>query len=179
MSSAAEPNKAQTNNEDTAAKCPVDHSTRSTWHNLASLPPGHPLPASTKPLSTKREVSSIPRGPSGQNDSTEIEGDGKWVYPSEAQFYAALLRKHQATPSTAGPSKSSHGEETSATVATSVIKDHGVVEVDASGAAVTNGNVVEPPQADDMRVVVPIHNAVNEQTWAKVLQWEAGQGGES
>jgi len=144
MSNVAEPNKAQTNNEDTAAKCPVDHSPRSTWHNLASLPPGHPLPPSTRPLSTKREVSSIPRGPSAQKESTEIGGEGKWVYPSEAQFYAALLRKHQAAPSTAAPPKSSHDEETSATVATSGIKDHGVVEVDASGAAVTNGNVVEP-----------------------------------
>jgi cytochrome c heme-lyase len=173
-----ESNKAQTNNEDAAAKCPIDHSTRSTWHNLASLPPGHPLPPSTKPLSTKREVSSIPRGPSVQKDSTEIEGDGRWVYPSEAQFYAALLRKHQVAPP-AEPSNSSHGEETSAAVATSGVKDHGMVEVDASGAAVTNGNVVKPPRADDMRVVVPIHNAVNEQTWAKVLQWEAEQGGES
>jgi cytochrome c heme-lyase len=172
-----EANKAQTNSEDTAAKCPVDHSTRSTWHNLASLPPGHPLPTSAKPLSTNREISSIPRA-SVQKGSAEIEGDGRWVYPSEAQFYAALLRKHQAAP-TAGPSNSSHGEETSAAAATSGVKDHGVIEVDASGVAVTNGNVVKPPRADDMRVVVPIHNAVNEQTWAKVLQWEAEQGGES
>src|SRR5450631_2769766 len=100
MSSSTEASKAQTNNEDAVAKCPVDHSTRSTWHNLASLPPGHPLPPSTKPLSTRREVSSIPRGPSGQKDSTKVEGEGKWVYPSEAQFYAALSRKHQAVPST-------------------------------------------------------------------------------
>lgn len=29
-----------------------------------------------------------------------------------------------------------------------------------------------------MRVVVPIHNAVNERTWMEVLKWEAGRGGE-
>jgi cytochrome c heme-lyase len=176
MPSATEASKAPTSDEDAAAKCPVDHSTRSTWQNLVSLPPGHPIPPSTRPLSTKREISSIPRGPSGQKDSTDAKGDGKWVYPSESQFYAALLRKHQAGPSTVG---SSHGEETSSTAATLGAKDHGVIEVDAAGAAVTNRNIVKPPRADDMRVVVPIHNAVNEQTWAKVLQWEAEQGGHS
>ena len=29
-----------------------------------------------------------------------------------------------------------------------------------------------------MRVVVPIHNAVNERAWAEIMKWEAGQGGE-
>ena len=34
------------------------------------------------------------------------------------------------------------------------------------------------PQETDMRVVVPIHNAVNERAWAEIMKWEAGQGGE-
>ncbi|KAH8108144.1 cytochrome c/c1 heme-lyase [Cristinia sonorae] len=34
------------------------------------------------------------------------------------------------------------------------------------------------PQATDMKVIVPIHNAVNERAWAEVMKWEAGQGGE-
>ncbi|OCH87417.1 cytochrome C1 heme lyase [Obba rivulosa] len=34
------------------------------------------------------------------------------------------------------------------------------------------------PQAGDMKVIVPIHNAVNERAWAEVMKWEAGQGGE-
>lgn len=29
-----------------------------------------------------------------------------------------------------------------------------------------------------MRVIVPIHNAVNERAWAEILGWEEGQGGE-
>jgi len=171
--------KMQTNNEDGVAKCPVDHSTRSTWQSLASLPPGHPVPSSTRLLSTKREISSIPRGVTGQTDPEHAEGDKKWVYPSEAQFYAALLRKYQAASPTAGPSTSSHGKESSTNPVNAVMEDHGMVEVDSNGKAVTNGNITKPPRADDMRVVVPIHNAVNEQTWEKVLQWEAEQGGES
>ena len=52
------------------------------------------------------------------------------MYPSQAQFYAAMARK-------------SHN-----------------------------------PQEADMKVIVPIHNAVNERAWAEVMKWETGQGGE-
>ncbi|KAL4065347.1 cytochrome c/c1 heme lyase-domain-containing protein [Scleroderma citrinum] len=62
------------------SKCPVDHSTRSTWGTLFGKG-GKPANPST--LSTDREVSSIPR-----------TGDEKWVYPSEAQFFAAMARKN-------------------------------------------------------------------------------------
>lgn len=35
------------------------------------------------------------------------------------------------------------------------------------------------PQAEDMKSIVPIHNAVNERAWAEVMKWEAGRGGEA
>jgi cytochrome c heme-lyase len=98
--------------------CPVDHKSRSTW---ASILPGGGVapPTGTSPLSTEREVSSIPR-----------TSDGNWVYPSEAQFFAAMMRK--------------------------------------------NHN----PHAQDMKTIIPIHNAVNERAWSELLKWEAGRGGE-
>ncbi|KII88716.1 hypothetical protein PLICRDRAFT_110170 [Plicaturopsis crispa FD-325 SS-3] len=67
-----------------AEKCPVDHSaaSSSTWSSFMSKSP--PAPTSSKPtLSSERETSSIPKP----------EGD-KWVYPSEAQFFAAMERKN-------------------------------------------------------------------------------------
>ena len=104
-----------------AAACPVDHTARSSWASVfgSSTPSPHPPPHNTSQLPTDREISSIPRA-----DGT------KWVYPSQAQFYAAMERK--------------------------------------------NHN----PHAPDMRVIVPIHNAVNERAWSEVLKWEEGQGGE-
>lgn len=113
--------------------CPVDHTTRSTWSKILphssdtlsaeSLSPSTTDTINTAPvqesLSTSRELSSIPR-----NDK------GNWIYPSEAQFYAAMARKN-------------HG-----------------------------------PRAPDMKVVVPIHNAVNERAWSHIKEWEAGHGGE-
>lgn len=33
------------------------------------------------------------------------------------------------------------------------------------------------PQAQDMKSIIPIHNAVNERAWMEILKWEDGQGG--
>ncbi|EJD05738.1 cytochrome c and c1 heme-lyase [Fomitiporia mediterranea MF3/22] len=113
--------------------CPVDHNTRSTW---ARFFPASPSPSSssgsnkngtpaaitgTTSLPTSREVSTIPRAD---------EQGANWVYPSEAQFFAAMARKNHT------------------------------------------------PRAEDMGVIVPIHNAVNERAWGEVLGWERGWGGE-
>jgi cytochrome c heme-lyase len=139
-----------------ADKCPVDHKSSSDtpcsiWNKVlphsssnalaitasleqssslssSSSSPGSSVPVTvTVPvpvpdtLSTSREVSSIPR-----------TNNENWVYPSEAQFYAAMARKKQQ----------------------------------------------QDPNALDMRVVVPIHNAVNERAWSHIREWEAGRGGE-
>lgn len=34
------------------------------------------------------------------------------------------------------------------------------------------------PNAVDMKTLVPIHNAVNEEAWKAVLEWEKGLGGD-
>ncbi|KAJ3802394.1 cytochrome c/c1 heme-lyase [Lentinula aff. detonsa] len=76
-----------------ASKCPVDHSaaqdscpvdnnsqSTSTWTRLFSSTNRPNLPQN---LSNERELSSIPKA-----------SDGNWVYPSEAQFFAAMARKN-------------------------------------------------------------------------------------
>jgi cytochrome c heme-lyase len=35
------------------------------------------------------------------------------------------------------------------------------------------------PKAEDMRSIVPIHNAVNERAWGEILAWERGMGGDA
>jgi cytochrome c heme-lyase len=64
-------------------QCPVDHTARSTWSGF--LPKGPPKPTLSYggSLSTDREMSSIPKA-----------DEGNWVYPSEAQFFAAMARKN-------------------------------------------------------------------------------------
>jgi cytochrome c heme-lyase len=68
------------NSSKTEPTCPVDHSTQSNWDRFHASSTTRSLHV---PLSQDREVSSIPK-----------TGEGKWVYPSEAQFFAAMARKH-------------------------------------------------------------------------------------
>ena len=59
--------------------CPVAQNTQNIWSTLFSKN----AQPSNKSLSTEREVSSIPQ-----------TSDAHWVYPSEAQFFAAMARKN-------------------------------------------------------------------------------------
>ena len=63
----------------TSSSCPVDNKSSSTWNRFFSFKSSSSIP----PLSTERETSSIPK-----------PSDGNWVYPSEAQFFAAMARKN-------------------------------------------------------------------------------------
>ncbi|KAA8649129.1 hypothetical protein EYZ11_000661 [Aspergillus tanneri] len=154
------------------ATCPVDHKSRELWlqqHRAEGDVP-HPMPPDNdkpkeklhRPLSTDREVSSIPRavGPAAvkafpevpspalspyaasaashgtpSNAESETGHDqktGNWIYPSERQFFEALMRKGNTPGSTSSASE----------LATSVAS------------------------------IIPIHNAVNERAWQQILEWE-------
>ncbi|RJE20104.1 cytochrome C1 heme lyase [Aspergillus sclerotialis] len=161
-----------------AGACPVDHKTREVWlqqHRPSGDAPhphqsstnssqteGLPRTKSTRPLSTDREVSNIPRAidPSKQHPSecpatpsspyaanaashgspsnSEYETGhdketGNWVYPSERQFFEALMRKGNT------PNSTSSATELATTVAS----------------------------------IIPIHNAVNERAWKEIVTWES------
>lgn len=167
-----------------AEKCPIDHSSASAkvWTGLAPNPERDPLsqsfsssppaaPAATPTshanitrhanLSSARETSSIPR-----------TANEKWVYPSEAQFYAAMLRKH-ATPGSSSDAVS-HAEALTAQNAQSP-PSPSIPEAPLAECPVPHAQprvAVKKPNPFDMKVVVPIHNAVNERTWVEILKWE-------
>ena len=127
---------------DQQGKCPVDEETKKLWlreHGNEAHPgataPGNQLECSANPqdndktpeyhttvdLSQSREVSTIPRTNSDRN----------WIYPSEKQFYEAMMKKNW------------------------------------------------DPNSDDMKVVVPLHNSINERVWNYIKSWEDKQGGEA
>lgn len=84
-------------NTQPADKCPVDHTTRSKWSDFARPYPSSASASASSstqpPLSAERETSSIPRALTFEG-SDETGTSGKWVYPSEAQFFAAMARKN-------------------------------------------------------------------------------------
>jgi cytochrome c heme-lyase len=86
----------------------------STDQDSSSSAPAGPVPSGkrVRRLSEDRVISSIPRyapfttvassstqtseTPSGHSSSDASSEENKWVYPSEGQFFRAMLRKHQA-----------------------------------------------------------------------------------
>lgn len=74
------PDKCPVDHGSSAEACPVEPTSRSTWSRFFSNQPPT-VPASN--LSRDRETSTIPKA-----------SDGNWVYPSEAQFFAAMARKN-------------------------------------------------------------------------------------
>ncbi len=164
------------------ASCPIDHSSPSgqVWNDLASkrdpkrdplLPPSSSSPPAAAPpshanstryayLSTLRETSSIPR-----------TANEKWVYPSEAQFYTAMLRKHALQGSSSdGVSHSEASTAPNAHSSPSTSTPEIAPECPVPHAHPRAG--LKKPNPFDMQVVVPIHNAVNERTWVEILKWE-------
>lgn len=71
-------------------KCPIDHSSRSKWSDFARPYSSSAASSSAQVLSSERETSSIPRATISSSPSISEH----WVYPSEAQFFAAMARKN-------------------------------------------------------------------------------------
>lgn len=181
-SSSALTSMSRSGSDSSPAGCPIDHSSPSgqVWNGLASKPDPKPDPllpsSSSSPpapappshanstryayLSTLRETSSIPR-----------TANEKWVYPSEAQFYTAMLRKHGLQGSSSDGA--SHAETSTASntqSSPSSLSPEVAPECPVPHAHPRAG--LKKPNPFDMQVVVPIHNAVNERTWVEILKWE-------
>lgn len=88
-----------------ADACPVTDDARKVWTDVAEQAQKAAPPAALKKasLSTDREISSIPRSSHSQYThnseqaalpTPEEEQTDKWVYPSEQQFFNAMLRKN-------------------------------------------------------------------------------------
>ncbi|KAM0748696.1 cytochrome c and c1 heme-lyase [Meredithblackwellia eburnea MCA 4105] len=141
-----------------ASACPVDHTTRQAWldqhkgqdnpHSPPSV--GHPSPEQF--LSKQREVSSIPRWlPSEQSTSS----------PSETP----------ADP-TACPARSASTSSSTSDAAGAKAQRENWVYPSPSSFFTALQRKNRDPDAKDMPVVVPIHNAVNERAWSQILEWE-------
>lgn len=76
-----------------ASGCPVQASDVSSLNQMPKLSQV-PSPDQSQSLDTTREISSIPKG-AGTDETAEK--DEKWVYPSQQQFYNALVKKGHQT----------------------------------------------------------------------------------
>jgi cytochrome c heme-lyase len=82
------------------AECPIDHSDDSInpLNQMPRLSQSRLSDAQLAALGTDREISTIPRTLSSTDDPTIPSSSQNWIYPSEQQFYNALVRKGWETP---------------------------------------------------------------------------------
>ena len=175
-----------------ATACPVDHSTRQAWldHAKKAKPQEAPTPKETptpKPNNIPHDLSQIPI-------QTRFSLDhGAWL---------AILPRNSSLLSPAQKSSLDTFREISTIPRALAAGDKDVPTNTHSpanneqdtGVDENSGNWVYPseemffnamkrknfdPEATDMRTIVPIHNAVNEQAWKEIKAWEKGRGSEA
>ncbi|KAI0064695.1 cytochrome c and c1 heme-lyase [Artomyces pyxidatus] len=136
-------------------KCPVDH-------NASPKPSADSCPVDHKSLASASQADACP------------------VDHTTRSTWASVLPHSSDSPAPSdgkpAPSGLSTARETSSIPRTE--SEKWVYPSEAqffSAMARKNHN----PHAPDMKVVVPIHNAVNERAWGHIREWEAGRGGES
>lgn len=151
-----------------ADKCPVDHkSAGSSWTSIFSSSSSSSAPISSSTSSSSAAGASIEKCPV----------DHKSVGSSWTSLFSSST---PSVPTSTSPSPPPPPPLTQDREVSSIPKLDGTNWVYPSQAqffsAMARKN--HHPQASDMRVIVPIHNAVNERAWAEILGWEEGQGGE-
>lgn len=158
-------------------KCPVDHSTRSKWVELGKEAP-HPIPSDGSSNADKCPVDHTARSKWAELSKSKAIVDGKSI-PTDVE--------HQQEQHSSDLLPETPVYETDVPLP----EEREVSSIPRTGA---QGNWIYPsqkqffeamkrkqwePEAEVMKAVVPIHNAVNERAWVQILDWENGRGGES
>lgn len=175
-----------------ATACPVDHETRQAWLDQAKKvkPKDDPSPPPPPPIpnNVPHDLRQIPI-------QTRFSLDhGAWlaVLPKNASIMSPAQRGALDTfreISTIPRALVGEGHDAAAANTHSPANNE-----QESGVDKKTGNWIYPseemffnamkrknydPDAADMRTIVPIHNAVNEQAWKEIKAWEKGRGSEA
>ncbi|KAF1814515.1 cytochrome c and c1 heme-lyase [Eremomyces bilateralis CBS 781.70] len=131
--------------------CPVDHNSRSAWLQMNKSNPSPPSPPDASTI-----LSQLPSPHPKLGSTREV----------------STIPRGESSPSQ-GSYPSNHEIESG---------------IDKSGKWIYPSEKMffdamkrkeHDPRAEDMRAVVPIHNAVNERAWKEIIAWEKGQGAEN
>jgi cytochrome c heme-lyase len=150
---------------DEEAKCPVDHSARAKWAELSK----------SEETETSNEAAECPVSPDSRVHWAQMRSkvDGSQI-PTDIEHSSDYLPD---TPI----------YETNV----SLPEEREISSIPRTGS---DQNWIYPsqkqffeamkrknwnPEAEVMKAVVPIHNAVNERAWYQILKWEEGRGGDS
>ena len=147
-----------------AEVCPVDHKTRAAWLQQAqsqSPPPSLSSSTSGKSCSSNEMDQSISRSSPMPPSSSNL--------PTSRVI--SSIPRTSLNPTT-DPSRATANNEQETGASAS---GHWIYPSENQFfAALKRKNFNAQPQ--DMATIVPIHNAVNERAWKKILEWESGRG---
>lgn len=158
-----------------ASACPVDHKARAAWLEKSKQAP-HPIPPEQNPLPANDGC-----------DSSRIDQSTTTSPPAQ------LLSRHLFTRAHLGKDREI------SSIPRAGIRDATATPRPANneqetGADEKSGKWIYPseemffnamrrknydPKEEDMRSIVPIHNAVNEQAWKEIKRWENGKGADA
>ena len=129
-------------------------------------------------LNTERQISSIPRvslnTPGSSEDTNVAKKDQVQAASTDttATTTAAAAASGISSGSSGGSGSSSNNNNDTNTTAGNWIYPSERMFFDAMRRKSYD------PKAEDMRAIVPIHNAVNERAWKEIREWESGKGAE-
>ncbi|CAG90835.2 DEHA2G18128p [Debaryomyces hansenii CBS767] len=155
--------------EEDQGKCPVDHSTRDAWLKKASVPP--------EPVPVPEDQPKCP-----------VDHDARADWLSKVSVVQTTKQEPEAIEVSSTTTCSSDKLDTSAAhISDSNSKLPTEREISSIPRTSGQSNWIYPsqkqffeamkrknwePEAQDMKTVVPIHNAVNEKAWSHILNWE-------
>ncbi|KAL2177302.1 cytochrome c/c1 heme-lyase [Thermothelomyces heterothallicus CBS 202.75] len=180
--------------EGEAAKCPVDHKTRELWLQQAQQVRAANSPAvstSPNPQSTERVAAPpAPEAASSWSSWFRLPSFGQQQKSQDAP----MMQTSTPPPSPPLPRRRDELQLDETREISSIPRSSNPgpaacpANHEQETGASTTGNWVYPSEkqffeamkrkghqaaAEDMKTVVPIHNAVNERAWAEILKWEA------
>jgi cytochrome c heme-lyase len=167
---------------DPAETCPVDHKTRAAWLEQSKK---QQLEAQQQPPVPRPEQQSAAAPIAQSCDSGKMDQSPSTLSPPTSKFWGPSLRLATDREVSSIPRvATSPGEQPVSTKPANNEQETGS----------SSGHWIYPsermffeamqrknfdPQVEDMRAIVPLHNAVNEKAWQEILAWEKGQGGDS
>lgn len=167
-------------------KCPVDHSTRQSW--LAKLTGGG-ANKDTSEQTQQKPISSSIQPPSQEPQVCPVNHDSRsaWldrVSVSVTTPESAVEIPQQPSSATCDSSTMSNTLQDTTTSNINLPTDR---EISSIPRTSSNQNWIYPsqkqffeamqrknwnPDSQDMKVIVPIHNLVNERAWKHITMWE-------
>lgn len=153
------------NAEASPSSCPVDHTARAAWlKNSAS---------SASPRSTEQNScssSDLAQGLSSKLPSLKAPPGLKTSHLATEREVSSIPRAGISKPTSSA--LANNEQESGASASGKWI--YPSEEMFFNAMRRKNFD----PRAEDMRSIVPIHNAVNERAWKEIREWERGRGSE-